>query len=107
MRRTHSSARSKSASRRWGWRSWIAARESSSPTRIVLRGDGGDRQPLTVVDAAKLRAGGKKSVLGEIQAGGFPREERVSTDVRTLFVTNFTSMTLEMIDVSRALPKTH
>jgi hypothetical protein len=70
-------------------------------------GDGGDRQPLTVVDAAKLREGGKKSVLGEIQAGGFPREERVSADGRTLFVTNFTSMTLEMIDLVRALPKPH
>jgi DNA-binding beta-propeller fold protein YncE len=70
-------------------------------------GNGGDQQPLTVVDAAKLRAGGKKSVLGEIQAGGFPREMRVSLDARTLFVTNFTSMTLEMIDLSRALPKAH
>ncbi len=81
-----------------------------SGARIVVTnsnrfaGNGGDRQPLTVVDAAKLRAGGKKSVLGKIPAGGFPREERVSADGHTLFVTNFTSMTLEMIDLARALP---
>ena len=67
-------------------------------------GNGGDRQPLAVVDAAKLRAGGKKAVLGEIPGGGFPRELRLSADGRTLFLTNFTSMTLEMIDLARALP---
>ena len=58
-----------------------------------------DRQPLAVVDAARLRAGGKQAVLGEIPAGGFPRELRVSADGRTLFVTNFASGTLEMVDL--------
>ena len=67
-------------------------------------GGAGDHQPLAVVDAAKLRAGGKQSVLGQIPAGGFPRELRVTADGRTLFVTNFSSKTLEMIDVARALP---
>jgi len=67
-------------------------------------GNAGDRQPLAVVDAVKLRAGGKKAVLGEIPAGGFPRELRQSADGRTLFLTNFTSRTLEMIDLARALP---
>jgi DNA-binding beta-propeller fold protein YncE len=67
-------------------------------------GNAGDRQPLAVVDAAKLRAGGKKAVLGEIPAGAFPRELRLSADGRTLFLTNFTSRTLEMIDLARALP---
>lgn len=67
-------------------------------------GGAGDHQPLAVVDAAKLRAGGKQSVLGQIPAGGFPRELRVTADGRTLFVTNFSSKTLEMIDVTRALP---
>lgn len=67
-------------------------------------GNGGDHQPLAVVDAAKLRAGGKKAKLGEIPAGGFPRELRVSPDGRTLFATNFTSGTVEMIDLARALP---
>ena len=67
-------------------------------------GNAADHQPLAVVDAAKLRAGGEKSVLGEMPAGGFPRELRVTADGRTLFVTNFSSGTLEMIDLARALP---
>ena len=81
-----------------------------SGARIVVTnsnrfaGNGGDHQPLAIVDAAKLRVGGKKSLLGEIPAGGFPRELRVTSDGRTLFVTNFTSMTLEMVDLSRAVP---
>lgn len=64
-----------------------------------------DRQSLAVVDAARLKAGGKNAVLGEIQAGGFPRELRVTADGRTLFVTNFTSRTLEMIDLARSMPR--
>jgi DNA-binding beta-propeller fold protein YncE len=78
-----------------------------SGTRIVVTnsnrfgGGSGDRQPLAVVDAAKLRAGGKKAVLGEIPAGGFPREIRVSADGKTMFVTNFTSGTLEMVELAR------
>lgn len=60
-----------------------------------------DRQPLTVVDAAKLR-GGVRAEVGTIAAGAFPRELRVSADGRTLFVTNFASHTLEAIDLARA-----
>jgi DNA-binding beta-propeller fold protein YncE len=59
-----------------------------------------DHQPLTLVDAAKLRAGAP-SVIATIPAGAFPRELRVSGDGRTLFVTNFASRTLEMIDLAR------
>lgn len=78
-----------------------------SGARIVVTnsnrfaGGGSDRQPLAVVDAAKLRAGGKDAVLGEIPAGGFPREIRVSADGKTMFVTNFTSGTVEMVDLAR------
>jgi len=63
-------------------------------------GNARDHQPLTVVDAAKLRAGAP-SVIGTIPAGAFPRELRVTADGRTLFVTNFASRTLEMIDFAR------
>jgi DNA-binding beta-propeller fold protein YncE len=76
-----------------------------SGARIVVTnsnrfaGGGSDRQPLAVVDAARMRAGGKQAVLGEIPAGGFPREIRVSADGRTMFVTNFTSGTVEMVDL--------
>jgi DNA-binding beta-propeller fold protein YncE len=60
-----------------------------------------DRQPLTVVDAASLRAGAPL-VIGTIPAGGFPRELRLAPDGHTLLVTNFSSRTLEMIDMARA-----
>lgn len=66
-------------------------------------GNAQDRQPLVVVDAAKLRAGAG-GVLARIPAGAFPRELRVTPDGRTLFVTNFGSRTLEMIDLARATP---
>jgi len=63
-------------------------------------GRAGDHQPLTVVDATLLR-GGAHATLGTIPAGAFPRELRLTADGRTLFVTNFGSSTLEMIDVGR------
>jgi DNA-binding beta-propeller fold protein YncE len=65
-------------------------------------GDAGDHQPLTVVDAEKLRTGAS-AVRGTVPAGAFPRELRLTADGRTLFVTNFGSRTLEMIDVTRAV----
>jgi DNA-binding beta-propeller fold protein YncE len=59
-----------------------------------------DTQPLSVIDAAKVSTGAA-AVLGTIPAGAFPRELRVSADGRTLFVTNFNSKTLELVDLSR------
>jgi DNA-binding beta-propeller fold protein YncE len=64
-------------------------------------GSAEDQQPLTVIDAAKLRSG-SSAVMGTIPAGAFPRELRVTADGRTLFVTNFASRTLEMVDLLRA-----
>jgi DNA-binding beta-propeller fold protein YncE len=64
-------------------------------------GGANDHQPLTVVDAGRLRAGAP-AVIGRIPAGAFPRELRVTGDGRTLFATNFASRTLEMIDLARA-----
>jgi DNA-binding beta-propeller fold protein YncE len=64
-------------------------------------GSASDHQPLTVVDAGRLRAGAP-AVIGRIPAGAFPRELRVTADGRTLFATNFASRTLEMIDIARA-----
>jgi DNA-binding beta-propeller fold protein YncE len=64
-------------------------------------GGANDHQPLTVVDAERLRAGAP-AVIGRIPAGAFPRELRVTGDGRTLFATNFASRTLEMIDIARA-----
>ena len=64
-------------------------------------GGKGDRQPLAVVDAAKLRTGAQ-ALIGTIPAGAFPRELRATADGHTLFVTNFASQELEMIDLGRA-----
>jgi DNA-binding beta-propeller fold protein YncE len=65
-------------------------------------GSGADHQNLTVIDAARLSAG-KGAVVGTIPAGGFPRELRVTADGRTLVGTNFTSRTLELVDLERAI----
>ena len=59
-----------------------------------------ERQSLTVIDAARVRDGAG-AVLGSIAAGGFPRELRVTADGRTLLLTNFTSRTVQVIDLQR------
>jgi DNA-binding beta-propeller fold protein YncE len=59
-----------------------------------------DKQYLTVIDAAKVTSGAG-AVLGTIPAGGFPRELRVTSDGRTLLLTNFASSSLEIIDLAR------
>jgi len=58
-------------------------------------GSTGDKQSLTVIDAKS------RSVIGSIGAGAFPREIRLTNDGRTMFVTNFGSKTVEMIDLAR------
>lgn len=56
-------------------------------------------QSLVVLSAANFDKGAG-AVLGIIPAGAFPREMRVSTDERTLFLTNFGSNSLQMLDIS-------
>lgn len=63
-------------------------------------GRGGAAQSLVVLDAAKIPRG-MSAVLGTIPAGSFPREMAVSSDQRTLFLTNFGSNSLQVIDVAR------
>jgi DNA-binding beta-propeller fold protein YncE len=55
-----------------------------------------DSSTLTVLDATRLAHG--PAVIGTIPCGSFPRELCVSTDGKTLCVTNFRSSTLEIID---------
>jgi DNA-binding beta-propeller fold protein YncE len=60
-----------------------------------------DKQFLTVVDATRI--GGTDadhSVIGSIPAGAFPREMRVTPDGRTLILTNYSSSTVQAIDVT-------
>jgi DNA-binding beta-propeller fold protein YncE len=63
-------------------------------------GDASDRQTLNVIDATKLSAGAG-AVIGQIPAGAFPREMRVTADGRALILTNFGSSTVQMIDLAR------
>jgi DNA-binding beta-propeller fold protein YncE len=53
-------------------------------------------QSLTVLDVEKIGKGDAR--VGTIEAGAFPREMRVSADGKTLFLTNFNSNSLEIID---------
>jgi DNA-binding beta-propeller fold protein YncE len=62
-------------------------------------------QSLVVLEAAKMEAG-TDATLGTIPAGAFPREMALSADGHTLFLTNFGSNTLQVIDVER-LPIAH
>jgi DNA-binding beta-propeller fold protein YncE len=64
-------------------------------------GGAGDRQSLTVIDAARAMQGAG-AIVGAIPAGTFPRELRVTPDGRTLILTNFGSRTVQMIDLARA-----
>jgi DNA-binding beta-propeller fold protein YncE len=63
-------------------------------------GGADDRQTVVVLDASKLAAGAA-AILGTIPAGGFPREIRPTADKLTLLLTNFSSRTLELIDLQR------
>ncbi len=72
-------------------------------TRILVGNSnrfGLDRDGLstaTVIDATKI-ADGKGAVLGTITTGAFPREFVLAPDGRTVFLTNFLSRTLQVID---------
>ena len=57
-------------------------------------------QTLSVIEIAKVRAG-TPAVTGTIPAGAFPREFSQSPEGRTLFLGNFLSNTLELIDLRR------
>lgn len=58
------------------------------------------RQTMTVIDATKVSSG-PAAVMGNIPAGIFPREFGYSTDGRTLYVANFLSKEIEVIDLTR------
>ena len=62
------------------------------------------RQELTVIDGTRAKEG-KAAVLGTIAAGIFPREVGLSPDGKTLFVGNYLSSELEIIDLARLAPK--
>lgn len=57
-------------------------------------------QVLDVIDAEAALAG-KPAVLGTIEAGAFPREINVSRDGSTIYVANWMSNTVEVLDAKR------
>jgi DNA-binding beta-propeller fold protein YncE len=63
-----------------------------------------DKPSLSVIDASKVAAGGT-AVIGSIPSGDFPREMRVTSDGKTLVLTNFASHTIEIVDLARSLPR--
>jgi len=82
-----------------------AGREVIVTNSNRFAGAANDQQTLTVIDANKLGAG-EKAIIGSIPAGAFPREMRVTSDGRTLILTNFGSRSISMIDLAR-IPKPH
>jgi hypothetical protein len=62
-------------------------------------GGGNAPESLVVLDAAKIGEG-LGAVLGTIPAGAFPREIAVSTDGQTLFLANYGSNSLQIMDVA-------
>jgi len=63
-----------------------------------------DKPSLSVIDASKV-GDGASAVIGSIPSGDFPREMRVTSDGKTLILTNFASHSVELIDLTRALPR--
>ena len=65
---------------------------------------GSGNQTVTLIDAAKVSSG-EAAVLGTIPAQSFPRELASSPDGKTVFLSNFNSNSLEIINVTRVEPK--
>jgi len=63
-------------------------------------GNANDPQSLVVLNVAKIKDDAE-ATLGTIPAGAFPREMSVSADGGTLFLTNFGSSSLQVMDVNR------
>ena len=59
-----------------------------------------DHQDVTVIDASRVSQG-KVAVLGKIPAQGFPRKFASTRDGRTIFLGNFASDSLEVIDADQ------
>ena len=63
-------------------------------------GSGTTDQSLTLIDATQI-VSGDAAIIGSVPAGVFPRELTLSADKKTLFLTNFGSKNLAVIDVAR------
>ena len=66
----------------------------------------GKAESLSLLDATRMH-GSQNADAGTVPAGAFPREMRLSPDSRTLFLTNFGSNSLQVMDVERFLVPAH
>ena len=88
-----------------------------SPVPVIVTADGryalvgnsnrfsssvGNQSTLSVVDVS-LVGTAQNPVIGSLPCGAFPRNFRLGSDGRTLFLTNFQSQTLQIIDTARIL----
>jgi hypothetical protein len=62
--------------------------------------DAGKRSTLSVLDISRIGTE-RDPILGQLTCGAFPREFHLAADGKTLFLTNFLSRTLQVIDVDR------
>jgi DNA-binding beta-propeller fold protein YncE len=67
-----------------------------------FQGSAGSPQSLAVIETARLSEGAA-AVVGAIPAGLFPRELHVSADGATLFVANYSSQALEVVDLANGV----
>jgi DNA-binding beta-propeller fold protein YncE len=64
--------------------------------------DAANNSTLTVLDTSRIGTDINPNI-GSVRCGAFPRNFYLAADGRTLFLTNFRSSTLQVIDVSRLL----
>ena len=71
---------------------------AGNSNRFGTAGEG--NQALTVIDASRFSEGAR-AVIGTIPAGLFPRSLSLTSDARTLLLTNFGSGSVEIMDITR------
>ncbi|HEV8146667.1 MAG TPA: hypothetical protein VGP79_09810 [Bryobacteraceae bacterium] len=71
---------------------------AGNSNRFGTAGEG--NQSLTVIQAARFSEGAR-AIIGTIHAGLFPRSLSLTSDGRTLLLTNFGSSSVETMDIAR------
>jgi YVTN family beta-propeller protein len=78
----------------------VALMDGGAKLVVTNVGTAQEKQSLTVIDAAKVSSGAA-AVLGTIPVGTRPRDASLTPDGRTLYVPNFDSSTLQLVDLDR------
>jgi DNA-binding beta-propeller fold protein YncE len=64
-------------------------------------GHAGETSELMVLDAARIEGNDASAQLGTMPSGSFPREMAITSDGKTLLLTNYNSKSLQAIDLTR------